>query len=107
MRLSELLKHEVVDGSGKSLGEVQDVRLVQDGPNVGTFGPSLRVDGVVIGRRAAGVRLGYHRDEVKGPWVLRALFRRLEKRGRFARWDQLEIGDDRIIVRGELDDIPV
>ena len=107
MRLSDVLRHEVFDGRGKSLGRIQDVRLVQDGPEIGKFGPSLRVDGVVIGRQAAGVRLGYHRDEVRGPWVLRVVFRRLEKRGRFARWDQLDIGDDRIVVRGELTDIPV
>jgi hypothetical protein len=58
MRLSELLGAEAVDQAGRSACHVHDVRLVQDGPLVGGFGASLRVDGLLVGRRAVGARLG-------------------------------------------------
>jgi sporulation protein YlmC with PRC-barrel domain len=40
MRLTDLLGAEVVDRSGQHAGRVHDVRLVQDGPLVGGFGPA-------------------------------------------------------------------
>ena len=45
MRLSDLLGADVVDEAGRHAGRVHDVRLVQDGPLVGSFGAALRVDG--------------------------------------------------------------
>ena len=107
MRISELLGRAAFDADGKSLGRVEDVRLVQDGPIVGRFGAALRVDGVVIGGEAVGVRLGYHRANVRGPWPLRVVFRRLEQRAHFAEWDDVELAaDGRVIVRGELRPVP-
>jgi hypothetical protein len=66
MRLSDLLGAEVLDEAGRSAGRVHDVRLVQDGPVVGGFGAALRLDGLLVGRRAVGARLGYDRGKMKG-----------------------------------------
>ena len=40
MRLTDLLGAEVVDRCGQPAGRVRDVRLVQDGPLIGGFGPA-------------------------------------------------------------------
>jgi hypothetical protein len=80
VRLSELLDREVVRADGRSLGKVRDVRLVQDGPILaGGTQAALRVDAVIVSRGWRGVRLGYLRGQVRGPWLLRATFGRLER----------------------------
>jgi hypothetical protein len=89
-RLSDLVDAVALDASGNVLGEVEDVRLVQDGPFVEGFGHKLRVDGVVIGKRARGLRLGFGRADVRGPWLLKALFQRLERHASYYRWEDLE-----------------
>jgi hypothetical protein len=71
MRLSELLGAEVVDQAGRSAGRVHDVRLVQDGPLIGGFGAGLRLDGLIVGRRAVGARLGYERGDMGGPLLVK------------------------------------
>lgn len=76
MRLSDLLGSEVFDAGGQSLGHVHDVRLVADGPALGAFGPALRIHGIVVGRGSTGARLGLGRDEMRGPWLLKAVFGR-------------------------------
>jgi hypothetical protein len=88
--LSDLLHAKAVDGSGADLGLVKDVRLVQDGPLVEGFGHGLRLDGIVVGGRLLGVRLGFMRHEITAPWLLATLFRRLEARCRYYRWDDVE-----------------
>jgi hypothetical protein len=79
MRLSELLDRPVVDADGRRLGKVRDVRLVQDGPVIGGTQAAMRVDAVVVSRGWRGVRLGYLRGEVRGPWLLRTIFGGLER----------------------------
>jgi hypothetical protein len=85
--LSELLRSEVLDSNGRTLGQVDDVRLVQDGPVIPGFGAGLRVDGLVVGAGGLAVRLGYHRHRVRGPALLKALFATLERRARFVPWE--------------------
>jgi hypothetical protein len=89
MRLSELLDAPVEDADGVAIGSVRDVRLVEDGPLVDGFGHALRVEGVLVGRRWQGIRLGFERAEVTGPWPLTSLFRRLEGRARFYAWEDV------------------
>ena len=79
MRLSELLGSTVVTADGRKLGTVRDVRLVQDGPVISGTQAALRVDALVVSTTWRGVRLGYLRGEVRGPWLLRSLFGRLER----------------------------
>ena len=67
MRLSDLLGKDVVTGSGRSLGRVHDVRLVQDGPLLPPWGAAFRVHELAVGRRSLGTRLGYDRGDVTRP----------------------------------------
>ena len=90
MLAGELLGSTVLDASGEKVGRVDDVRVVQDGPKVRGFGRGLRVDGLVVGAGGVAVRLGYVRHGVRGPWLVRAIARRLEARGRRIDWDQVE-----------------
>ncbi|MDQ1374192.1 MAG: hypothetical protein QOJ09_1530 [Actinomycetota bacterium] len=97
MRLSDLLHSTVVDADGREVGTVDDVRLVQDGPTVANFDAALRVEGLVVGGGALGLRLGYHRAGVTGPWLLKALFTWLERRARYVPWDDVTSWEDDIV----------
>ncbi|MEY2471636.1 MAG: hypothetical protein QOK28_965 [Actinomycetota bacterium] len=100
MLLSDLLRMRVVDVDGVDVGRVVDALLVQSGPVVGGFGHQLVVEGIAIGRRNVGLRLGYHRAGVKGPAPLRMLLERMERKARYARWDQVDsIDEDALVVR--------
>ena len=108
MRLTELLGAEVVDQAGRLAGRVHDVRLVQDGPLVGGFGASLRLDGLVVGRRAVGARLGFDRRRIRGPLPVKLLFGWLRHDGRYVAWDRVErLEDGRVVISGSADDLPV
>ena len=107
MRLSDLLGAEVVDEAGGSAGRVHDVRLVQDGPVVGGFGAALRLDGLIVGRRAVGARLGYERREMHGPLLVKLLAGWLHHDGRYVAWDRVRaIEPDRVHISGSADDLP-
>jgi hypothetical protein len=107
MRLTDLLGAEVVDQAGRSAGKVHDVRLVQDGPLVGGFGAALRVDGLLVGRRAVGARLGYERRTMGGPLLVKLVFGWLHHDGRYVAWDRVRaIEPDRIHISGSADDLP-
>jgi hypothetical protein len=107
MRLSELLSAEVVDEQGRSAGRVYDVRLEQDGPMIGTFGASLRLAGLIIGRRALGARFGYERPAMKGPLPVKLLVGWLHHDGRYVEWDRVRaIEPGRILITGSADNLP-
>jgi hypothetical protein len=107
MRLSDLLGAQVLDQAGRSAGRVHDVRLVQDGPVVGGFGAALRVDGLVVGRRAVGARLGYERGKMRGPLPVRLLAGWLRRDGRYVEWGRIRtIGPDRIVISGTVEELP-
>ena len=72
--MSDLLGSTVKDLAGRPLGDVHDVRLVQNGPILGSWGAAFTADALLVGPHAVGVRLGYGRSEVRGPWVVRATF---------------------------------
>ena len=82
MKLSELLTADVVDADGRRVGPVRSVRLVQDGPVLGGTQAAMRVDAVIVGGGALGMRLGYVRGGVRGPLMLRWLFSWSERRSR-------------------------
>jgi hypothetical protein len=93
VRLSDLLRCEVVDEDGDRLGRVSDVRLVQDGPLRAGVQAEVRVDALIVGRAGLAERLGFVKNRVRGPWLLRAPFVALERRARVvpaeevASWD--------------------
>jgi hypothetical protein len=100
MRMSELLHSVVVDSDGVELGSVDDVRLVQDGstvPMVLPFGVSLRVEGLLVGHRGVGTRLGFGRKNVTGPWLLRMIFGALARQARYAPWDLVESWEEGVV----------
>ncbi len=97
MRLSDLLHSDVVDTDGVSMGSVDDVRLVQDGPILGELGAGLRVEGVLIGHHGLAVRLGFDRAGVRGPKPLKALFSAMERRCRYAPWRDVVSAADGVV----------
>ena len=99
MRLSELLDSEVVDRNGERVGHVHDVRLVQDGPPLGTWGSSLRLESLVVGSGAIGTRLGIASPAMKGPWILKLVFARQRASRLIVPWDRVQsVGDERVTV---------
>jgi hypothetical protein len=75
---------------------VQDVRLVQDGPPLGTWGAALRLEALVVGSGSIGTRLGIARPQMKGPWILKRLFARQRASRVLVPWDRVrEVGADR------------
>jgi sporulation protein YlmC with PRC-barrel domain len=97
MRIADLLGAEVRDAGGNRIGRVHDVRLVQDGPPVGAFGASLRIDGLIVGPTAVGVRLGFERDRLRGPWALKALFRTMHRGLHVVGWRDVAVIQERRI----------
>jgi hypothetical protein len=111
MRLSELLGREVVDGAGRSRGRIVEVVLVQDGPPVGPGGDlALRVEGLVVGRRALFARLGLQRPDVVGPRLLAAAARRVAGARDYVRWEQVRACPDErgapVVADGEPGELP-
>jgi hypothetical protein len=90
MRLSELLHREVVGPDGASLGQVRDVRLVPRLPVDGAGDARLRVDALVVGNGGIGIRLGYERNGVRGPWLIAAIAHRLERGLDEIAWSDIE-----------------
>ena len=106
MRLTDLLDAQVVDRSGRTIGRVHDVRLVQDGPPVGAVGASFRIEGLVVGGTGLGARLGYARANVRGPWVLNALFRRLHADERLVPWPTVRaLTEGRVLIGVSADEL--
>jgi sporulation protein YlmC with PRC-barrel domain len=89
MRLSSLLDVEVFDEDRRGIGTVLDVRLVQRGPMLGSFGAALQIESLIVGPGALGARLGYDRGPTKGPWPLRELFHMLHRSTRTIPWEGL------------------
>ena len=98
MRLSDLLRSEVFDSEGVRVGHVHDVRLVREGPMLGSFGAAFAIDGLIVGKGSFGSRLGFDRSEMTGPWVLKALFRRFHSSSRFVPWQTVVALEERKIL---------
>ena len=105
MRASELLGLTVVDETGNELGTVADIRLVQDGPMIGSYGASFRLEGLVVVRRRHVRLLGYERDV--GPRLMKSAVRHLTGEVRFADWDRVRhIDDERVTAEVPPDGLP-
>jgi hypothetical protein len=46
----------------------------------------LVVDGLIVSDRHAGSMLGYDRRDAQGPWLVRAVVRRLHRNARYLPW---------------------
>ena len=89
VRLSELLRSRVVSSDGYTVGRVIDVRVVQDGPLLEGLVAAPRVELLAVGRAALGLRLGYHPESARPPWLLRVLFAALARGVVYVRWDDV------------------
>jgi hypothetical protein len=107
MRASDFLGAEVLDRSGQPVGEVHDIRLVQDGPIIGSFGAAFRVDALLAGPGSVGTRLGYDRGNVKGPLPLKAFFARIHRDIAVVPWENIAaIEPGRIRLNVARDQLP-
>ncbi len=106
MQMSDVMGRPVVDAAGTSVGQVSDVRLVQDGPFIEGFGNALRLDAVVVGRGGVASRLGYVRGDVRGPWLLRVLAASLERRAYLIAWSDLQETDTGFTTSQRRADLP-
>jgi hypothetical protein len=93
MNLSDLLGCAVVDADGTTLGEVSDVRLVQDGPLLAGITAALRVDALLIGRSSLAERLGYVHGGVTRPALLARALRAVAGRARLVEWESVDRWD--------------
>ena len=84
-RITDLLGATVTGQDGRDIGHVNDVRLAP-GQAVRGLQAELVVDGLVISDRHAGSMLGYDRRAEQGPWLVRAVVRRLHRDARYLRW---------------------
>ena len=98
MRLSDLLRSEVVDTNGRRYGTIEDVLIVQDGPLLLPFGAAFRVDRIIVGTGRAGTRLGYNREGLRGPWLLRVLFGAIERRAHDIPWAAVVEWNGRTVI---------
>ena len=87
MRLSDLLGCVVDDANGERAGVVTDVRVVQSGPIVGTFGNAFAIEGLIVGPRQWLSRLGFNRGEIKAPALVRFVAGMAQRGQVFVPWE--------------------
>lgn len=73
MRLSELIHKPVIDNEGVHLGFVQDLRVEQEGPVLGTWGAAFRASSLIVVPHKWLSQLGWDVDHTHGPWLLKAI----------------------------------
>lgn len=99
MRASDLIERVVVDTEGHRLGQVHDLHVVctsGDGHE-----PVFVLRGMIAGRGSFASRLGFgdHARTTKGPWLMSAVMRLLQRDAVYIRWqDVVRIEADQIIV---------
>jgi hypothetical protein len=110
VRAGELIGRMVRSSDGTVLGRVADVRLV------GTLADGeldLRLDGLLLVPGRWTRLLGYDHDNLKGPWLLRALARRAASGPHYVPWRLVDRYDHQTIhlrlgptTRADLDPAP-
>jgi sporulation protein YlmC with PRC-barrel domain len=88
MRLNDLLGRHVLDAEGDVIGNVADVRLVQDGPMLVSMQRALRVDGLIVVENRHTRLFGYERHV--GPELLRRLIHARLGEVWYLPWDDIE-----------------
>lgn len=89
MRLSDLVGKPAFGTGRVPFGRVTDVRMSQGGPTVGTFGSAYKIDGLIVSKHQTFGRLGYDRVEMKGPWMLRAMTKALQRSAIYVPWESV------------------
>src|SRR4051812_37423509 len=107
MRTSDLLGARVSGPDGTDLGTVTDLRMVQDGPILGTWGAAFRLTGLVVSHRGAGSVLGYERGSVRGRWVVGTMVKWLHRDAVRVRGEDVGSWEDRCVrVRRRKAELP-
>ncbi|MEV2255534.1 PRC-barrel domain-containing protein [Streptomyces sp. NPDC050147] len=90
MRLADLMGARVIDVSGRDIGHVSDVRLVEEKDPAATdsYG-RLSVQGLVIATHHGVRLLACDRGPVSGPRTLAWLVRRAAAKSMYAPWDHV------------------
>lgn len=97
MILGELFGRVVTDAAGHRVGQVADVRLVL--PKGTRTGPA-RVHGLLVGRGAHPLFLGFERTGARSPWPVAQLVRRRQRDSFLVLWsDVAEVRADRVVLR--------
>lgn len=107
MRLSDLLRSEVVDQRGRSLGRVRDVRLDVDRTAAERSAPrDLVATELIVGAGFVAERLGYAFGPVEGPALVRWLMKRWARSLRTIAMDDVEeISEGRVLASVDRDDL--
>lgn len=93
MRASDLLSCHVRTSGGDDLGRVSDFRAVQNASSSSGEQQAFRVDQLVVGRGGLADRLGYLRGRIRGPWLVRVVMQRSERRAWQVAVDDVEQWD--------------
>jgi sporulation protein YlmC with PRC-barrel domain len=91
MILSDLLRSEVLDDTGRRLGYVADVRLRLEGH---ARPPRARMVGIIVSPRTRSSFLGYERAVLGRPVILDRLLRWVHRGSFFVAWEDLQRFDD-------------
>jgi hypothetical protein len=87
MRTSDVLGRRALDGSGRDVGRIVDVVCEIDEQG------RPEVVAVLAVRGPWGRLLGYEREQVRGPWIIESLARRiLRRRTTTVPWQSLRWG---------------
>jgi hypothetical protein len=104
MKLTDLLGKDVVDPSGKRLGRVEDLHLVQDGKPMLGGDNAFRLHGLIVGRRSFGTRLGYVERpgfsgsrRTRGPWLIAVIIRALHRGAVYVPWNDVDEVSERCV----------
>ncbi len=107
MRLTDILGARVLDRDRVGLGHVHDVRMLQDGLRIGSLGAAPQVHLLIVGSPGIGVRLGFGRSEVRGPWIAAASFRHLHRDLLVVPWQAISlIEEGKITLSVSESDLP-
>jgi sporulation protein YlmC with PRC-barrel domain len=102
MRLSAVIGAAVVDADGQRVATVRDVRLIQDGPLIGTLA-AWRVSGLIVIEKRHMRLFGYERSV--GPLLGRVAVRLLAGGAWFVPWrDVRELTSETVTVATRMSD---
>lgn len=87
-RLEHLLGCRVRFADGRDGERVIDATLTRVDPH--DRHSTLRVEGLVIGRRRPGTLFGYHRHPRQGPWLVRVVVAWLHRSTRYVDWADVD-----------------
>ncbi|QQQ61860.1 PRC-barrel domain-containing protein [Paenarthrobacter ureafaciens] len=90
MILTDILGIDVLDSSGKRLGEVSDVRFALDAAP-GPLLSKARLVGIIVSPRTASSFLGFERQNLTQPWPIAQLLRWRHRGSFLVLWEDIAL----------------